>query len=520
MIPNILWQTWKTKNVPGVIKAQSDSWKKSNSQLEITLHDDKDCSDFILKHFGEDIHLLYLALPQPIMRADFWRIAVVYVYGGYYADLDITCNAHISCFITPSVNTVFIKELNNIANFFFGAEPKHPVLKLTLDHMINEAKNITDKETQSFGMHALHQSVRNYYGVIGTNYQNDQHTQTLNNESLRASGTLIHSAASLTAGSHYQSWRSSVEVMKKERELCDNILFFTTFNKNGYDLYGKEWVISFITIANYYNKVRAKIYYEGFIPNLDHPSITWIKYEDAIPFHADWKKKFLSKSSHTNYVKTMTVRFSHKAFVIQHVLDNNLDDYIIWIDGDCVFKNSDYSNFPSKLLENKFLACQVEHNHDLNHVESGILIFSGKHIDTQKFNIEFKKHYSVENILPMSQPYDGFLVFKSLLTSGLNYVNLNENYGKGGIQSDPNMTFCHPEIKSKFIHNIGWTGKNQYAAWNNILSRDDVYQKMKSMLFNFNSDEELNKKKELAITKMQKFNDLKSKYYNSFKAKN
>lgn len=506
MIPNILWQTWKTKTIPEAVKHQAESWKQSNPQLEIKLYDNKECSDFILEHFGEEIHRLYLSLPQPIMRADFWRVAVVYVYGGYYADLDITCNTHISKFIKSTVSAVFTKELDNIANFFFGAEPKHPVLKLTLDRMIQEAAIIVDKETQSYGMHSLHQSVRDYYKITNNYYLSNDLVEFLHSNNLKHDNVLIHSVISFNENIlDYTSWRVANKIMQNERNVCHDILFFTTFNKNGYELYGKEWIYSFIKIANYYNKVRAKIYYEGFNPKINHPSINWIKYEDAIHLHSKWKKEYLSKTKHSDYVKTMTVRFSHKAFVIQHVLDNNFYDYMIWLDGDCIFKNADYSHFPSKLLGDKFLACQVEHNRDLNHVESGILIFKGTHSDTKKFNEEFKKWYLVENIIPMGQPYDGFLVYKSLLTTGLNYVDLNKDYGKGGIQSDPSMTFCHPEIKSKFIHNIGWTGKTQYSDWDDISNNDLVYKKIEKYLFDVKD-----KKIKNAFSKLQKLKSLRN----------
>tara|TARA_B110000503_G_scaffold82583_2_gene125987 strand:+ start:97 stop:723 length:627 start_codon:yes stop_codon:yes gene_type:complete len=205
----------------------------------------------------------------------------------------------------------------------------------------------------------------------------------------------------------------------------------------------------------------------------------------------------------------MTVRFSHKAFVIQHALTHNSNDYVIWLDGDCIFKNVDYTEFPSSLLGDKLLACQVEHAADLNHVESGILIFNGKHKDKMSFVNAFTKWYEVDNILTMGQPYDGFLVFKTLLTTGLKYVNLNENFGKGGIQSDPNMTFCHPEISSKFIHNIGWTGKNQYDTWDTVFNRDDIYKKMKNILFNIGADPDLNAKKEKSLYKLEKLRKLR-----------
>ena len=509
MIPDILWQSWKTKDVPKSVKTQADSWNISNPQLQKRFMDDTECASFILEHFGESVYELYLQLPQPIMRADFWRVAVVYVHGGYYSDLDITCKVKIKDLIPGKPEAVFVQELDNISNFFFGAEPGHPVLKAALDRMISEAARITDKETQSFGMHSLHSAVREYYQIVGTNYANTDSVYFIKNEQVRQKGEFVHSCASvLNQSSDYDSWRTSVATMNQEREQASNILFFTTFNKNGYELYGKEWIKSFSALANYYNKFYAKIFYEGFVPRESHPNITWVRYEDAVPHHPEWKKHYLAQTQHSDYVRTMTVRFSHKAFVIQHVLSAESHDYMIWVDGDCVFKNAHYGDFPKSLLGDRFLACQVEHAQDLNHVESGILIFKGNHPDVAKFNEQFKQCYKVENILNMGEPYDGFLIFKSLLNSRLTYVDLNKGYGRGGIQSDPSMTFCHPQIRSKFIHNIGWTGKNQYANWESIYRRDSTYQKMHNVLFGNSTGERLVKKKQ-AHDKLQRLKNLK-----------
>lgn len=504
MIPNTLWQTWKTKTAPKALRPHQNSWWRTNPHMEYHLVDDEQAADFILEHFGPDVHFRFMTLPQPIMRADFWRIAVVYIHGGYYADLDMRSNANLKHVVREGVDAVFMREVNNIANYFFGAVPRHPVFKLALDYMIDEMTTITDKGTQSFGMHSLHRAVREYYQVIDTNYVSDDRVEFLLDADVRAKDWLIHDMASIRDYDEYESWRARDQLMLEEREQANDILFFTTFNANGYELYGRKWVETFIMVANYYNKFHAKIYYEGFDPDIVHPNIHWIEFDRAIPSHRKWKRDFLSKSSHSDYVRTMTVRFSHKAFVIQHVLDTHTDPYLIWLDGDCVFKNADYTDgFPANLLGDKFLACQLEHAHVLHHVESGILIFDGQHPDTKTFNEEFKKWYQVDHLIGMGEPYDGFLVYKSLLTTSLEYVNLNEKHGAGGIQSDPNLTFLHPEIKSRFIHNIGWTGKHQYVAWSDIRERDEIYRKMKRALFGGLSEEEIMEKQQKARTKLK-----------------
>lgn len=512
MIPSILWQTWKTKKLPNAVESLSVIWKNSNPNLKFQFMDDHECSEFILKHFGQEVHQKYLSFPQNIMRADFWRVAIVYVYGGYYSDIDVECNVDISTLIHNfnNVDCVLIKEHNNISNFFFGFTPKHPILKNTLDMMLDNFPIINQLCVQDFGMHPLHKCACDYFEATDADYILNDTVCVLDNHQLNTNKQLIHLALSgFDQFKDYESWRVNENRMLQNRKNSSDILFFTTFNKNGYQLYGKEWINSFINIANYYNKFKATIYYEGFEPPIKHSSITWIKFEEAIPTHKKWKKQYLEKTTHTEYVKTMTVRFSHKAFVIQHALQNNTNEYLIWLDGDCVFKPSNYSNFPKSILQDKLLACQVEHNHDLNHIESGILIFNGIHKDKVKFTKQFKKCYSVDNIVTMGQPYDGFLIFKTLLLTKIKYVDLNEKYGKGGIQSDPNMTFCHPEIQSKFIHNIGWTGKNQYENWNTVVKQDDIYKVMQNALFPTNKNADLIIKKQNAFEKLKQLRQIR-----------
>ena len=145
------------------------------------------------------------------------------------------------------------------------------------------------------------------------------------------------------------------------------------------------------------------------------------------------------------------------------------------MDGDCIFKpDNDYSSFASELLDGKFIAVQREHAGGDDHCESGIVIFDADHLDKQKFIDQFVNNYKIENVIQMGSPYDGFIIYRSL--NGINYVDLNDGYGRGGIQSDPNETFLHPEINKRFLHNIGVTGKSGYTGWE--LHKNSEYFKL------------------------------------------
>jgi hypothetical protein len=199
-----------------------------------------------------------------------------------------------------------------------------------------------------------------------------------------------------------------------------------------------------------------------------------LEFEEYIPNHKVWKKNYLKNSKHHVFVKNMTTRFSHKGFVIMDALTSNTEGYLIWLDGDVIFKDSDYSKFPEMFFKNgETIACQIE---DGNHVESGILIFDLGNPDLIKFVNSYKKNYELDEILHnYNEPYDGHVTRRSIDHSQVKVYDLNNSFGRGGIQSDPNETFLHPEINSRFTHNIGITGKRNYNNWDDVKTKDNIF---------------------------------------------
>lgn len=246
----------------------------------------------------------------------------------------------------------------------------------------------------------------------------------------------------------------------------------TTFSKNGYQVYGKTWLESFSKNVKD-NNVSVDLYLD-FPLVITDKRIKIIDFDSAIPDHSAWVKSFEQLYSASSfYNKKMAIRFSFKSFVMQHAIKSNNNGYLIWLDGDCVFKqHQDFNVFPANVLAGNALAVQREHNGGEDHCESGFVVFDLEHKDIEIFNDNFVKNYQIQNVISMHQPYDGFIIYKSL--QGINYSDLNEQQGQRGIQSDPSETFLHPELYARFLHNIGITGKNQYTGYSSI-SRIDEY---------------------------------------------
>jgi Glycosyltransferase sugar-binding region containing DXD motif len=462
MIPHILWQTAKTvgdldnKNCKQLI----NTWATRSPSIDLRFMDDEGCDSFIRRYFSDEVYSVYQSLPLGIMRADFWRVAVIYIHGGIYSDVDVYCAQNIAPLLEGK-DIVILEEHPNsgsISNYCFAAKPGHPLLKQTIDAFVTNYRVAFKAESemvvQNFGM-ALFQECFDSSAVEITPY---------------------HIAAEYVKHQCHGSWRDSEHEYRNKR-FMKPITFFTTFNQAGYDLYGKKWIETFIAnVATDRNNITARIYAHNVKGiTINHPQITVIDYDTAIPQHSAWKSNFLNRSGHSGFTRNNTIRFSHKGFVIQHALDTIKTGYAIWLDGDCVMHKQSYDNFPNILLEKECIACQVEHAGHNHHVESGVLLFDVENPDIEKFKQQFKRNYEVDQVLTMGEPYDGFIVYRSLINSGVSFNNLNEKYGVGGIQSCPTLTFLHPEIKSRFTHNIGLTGKSQYEDWDSLKFADRTF---------------------------------------------
>lgn len=468
MIPTTLWQTAKSssdlhdKNVKQLVK----SWVVTNPTFDFFFMDDVLCDRFIKDNFSSEIYAIYKAFPLGIMRADFWRIAVLYINGGIYSDIDVFCNKSISELLGDK-DIILLQEhdgLNNVSNFFMAAKPKHPIIKEILDTLILNYKKAFDITSnmmvQNFGMHSIQIVV-------------DKHNIELLPKNIWQE-YIKHEC--------HGSWRES-EIQYKNIDNMKPITFFTTFHQQGYDLYGKTWIQTFIdNVAPKGSHIKAIVFADDVKNlNIKHPQVIILNFKDQLPEHEDWKMEFSKyQEKYSKYVYDNAIRFSHKGFVINRALDLIKSGYAIWLDGDCVMHDSEYKNFPKNILQdNSVIACQLEHvanNH--HHIESGFLLFDMDNDDIENFKDEFRKNYSISEITKMHEPYDGFIVYKSINQSNIKWNNLNEKYGIGGIQSDPSLTFLHPEIKSRFTHNIGLTGKEQYESWDDVKYQDNVYSQL------------------------------------------
>ncbi len=91
IIPRVIYQTWKTLNLPTKMRENVNLLKIHNPRFVHYLFDDEMCKQFIGEHFGEEVLYTFNKLKPGAYRADLWRYCVLYINGGIYLDIKYRC---------------------------------------------------------------------------------------------------------------------------------------------------------------------------------------------------------------------------------------------------------------------------------------------------------------------------------------------------------------------------------------------------------------------------------------------
>jgi len=85
-IPKVIYMCHKNIND---IKKYSENWTKLNPDYEIKLYDNELCEKFLLEELSELHYNIFKFIPDGPIKADFWRVCIIFKKGGIYADADI-----------------------------------------------------------------------------------------------------------------------------------------------------------------------------------------------------------------------------------------------------------------------------------------------------------------------------------------------------------------------------------------------------------------------------------------------
>jgi len=150
MIPKIIHKViivdgGEIPKIPKHMKDAMDTFKHHNPDYKHNLYSGNECEEYIKKHYDEEMLEMYLKFKPFAFRADLFRLLVIYNEGGWYSDSKEVCyepfdklnslEKELYIAIDAPINP------NCIINGFFGAVPKHPVIKKYIDTILFNIKN-------------------------------------------------------------------------------------------------------------------------------------------------------------------------------------------------------------------------------------------------------------------------------------------------------------------------------------------------------------------------------------------
>lgn len=144
MIPKKIFQTYKTsyEDLPIKLKELSRSWQDKNPDYEYHYYSDSDIEKFILKYYGSEWHTRYLKMPFPVMKADVFRVLVMNIFGGFYADMDSECREPLDNLNGDGVKSVIsAHSYFEFTHWFFGFSKNHPINQKLVDSLAYNLDN-------------------------------------------------------------------------------------------------------------------------------------------------------------------------------------------------------------------------------------------------------------------------------------------------------------------------------------------------------------------------------------------
>lgn len=211
----------------------------------------------------------------------------------------------------------------------------------------------------------------------------------------------------------------------------------TTLHKDGYDLYGKEnietWIKFFPSdwqIFYYAEKHQPKFSSRVKVLDFNKECYEWEDFYNHVKqISAGLRDKEL------NWYKK-ALRWSFKMYALVHALETIKEGVVIWMDADNVALTSPPKDWASIVLNHTAIAAHLEQIKHGKHIESGVLVLDTAHSDTILIKNWIRDGYVNKKILGEPKAWDSFWLAKLLLSNTVSWneikmvvINSNKNNG-------------------------------------------------------------------------------------------
>ena len=137
-IPKTIIQFWD-RDLPADVARLCDAWRDAHPDFAYRLYGNKEARALV-GDVSKSALTAYDRAREPAMKADIFRLAALFAFGGCYVDADDRCLAPLEGTFGASVELVASQEdFGTIGNDFIAAAPGHPVLKSALEEAVDAA---------------------------------------------------------------------------------------------------------------------------------------------------------------------------------------------------------------------------------------------------------------------------------------------------------------------------------------------------------------------------------------------
>jgi hypothetical protein len=207
----------------------------------------------------------------------------------------------------------------------------------------------------------------------------------------------------------------------------------TTFNKEGFEINGKEMIESF---DKFWSKdILLNVYYEDmsqpkircsdrvFFHNFNQEVEKWYKFREKFFF----KELIKPDTSSRSLYKYSASKFAHKVYAMQKQIEKKDCDYLIWLDCDTLtFKKVEVSFLNSLINEEAYLT-YLGRDHLNQHSETGFMIFNTNNKFHEIFWDKMMKMYDEGELFKEKEWHDCWIfdaVRKELEKKSLTNINI------------------------------------------------------------------------------------------------
>lgn len=166
MIPQVIHQIWIQgyDKIPESLMTMHKNCKNINNNFKYELWDEEKIRKLLEEHFEKKYIELYDGYTVFAQKADFARYAILYIHGGVYMDMDITCKKNIESFLKHQMFFTtyrYPKFFKRYLNGIIGSKPKHPIFEIVFKNIFIR-KNMGKSITNSTGTGLFYDSVTEY----------------------------------------------------------------------------------------------------------------------------------------------------------------------------------------------------------------------------------------------------------------------------------------------------------------------------------------------------------------------